>query len=188
MMNEVLKAIFDRRSNRAYSDVQLTEDELKTLIDVALASPTARNTQYWHFSVVQNQALLEEINDELARLMEANRPQGQRGRFNESGFQVFYHAPTVFFISTPIDSDSAFTEIDAGIASENLAIAAQGMGLGSVILGLPRIALLGEKEAYFNEKLGVPEGYRFSIAVAVGHPTLGKEAHPIGENKVTVIR
>ena len=187
-MNEVLKAIFDRRSNRGYSDVQLTEDELKTLIDVALASPTARNTQYWHFSVVQNQALLGEINDELTRIMEANKPEGQRGRFNEKGFHVFYHAPTVFIISAPLQSDSGFTQIDAGIAAENLAIAAQGMGLGSVILGLPKMVFEGEKEARFNAKLGIPEGYRFAIAVSVGHPTLSKEAHPIGENKVTIIR
>ena len=53
-MNEVLNAIQARRSTRGFSDVQLTDAELQVLVDAALASPTARNTQMWHFSVVQN--------------------------------------------------------------------------------------------------------------------------------------
>ena len=53
-MNEVLKAIQDRRSTRGFNDVQLTDGQLKALIDAALAAPSARNSQMWHFSVVQN--------------------------------------------------------------------------------------------------------------------------------------
>ena len=186
-MNEVLKAIFDRRSIRSYSEVQLTEEELNTLIDVALASPTARNCQAWHFSVVQNQALLDEIHADLTKIMEARNPQGRRGRFDEAGFQVFYRAPTVFFISIA-EEGNRFAEIDAGIAAENLAIAAQGMGLGSVILGLPKDVFMSEREGYFNEKLGIPAGYHFAIAVSIGHPTMTKEAHPIGPDKVNIVR
>ena len=60
-MNEVLKAIQERRSTRGFNDDQLTDEQLQALIDAALASPTARNTQMWHFSVVQNRELLDEI-------------------------------------------------------------------------------------------------------------------------------
>ena len=44
-MNEVLKAIQDRRSTRGFNDVQLTDGQLKALIDAALAAPSARNSQ-----------------------------------------------------------------------------------------------------------------------------------------------
>ena len=67
-MNEVLKAIQDRRSTRGFSDVQLTEEQLSALMDAALASPTARNTQYWHFSFVQDQKILDEMNEDLTRI------------------------------------------------------------------------------------------------------------------------
>ena len=60
-MNEVLKAIHERRSTRGFNDVQLTEEQLQTLMDVALASPTARNTQMWHFSFVQNKEALAQF-------------------------------------------------------------------------------------------------------------------------------
>lgn len=187
-MNEVLKAIHDRRSNRGYSEAQLTEEQLQALIDAALASPTARNTQYWHFSAVQNQALLDEMNADITAIRTANLPEGQRGRFNESGFHVFYHAPTVFFISIPRECDNRFAEIDAGIAVENIAIAAQGLSLGSVIVGMVKDVFLSDREEYYNKALGVPEGYRYAIAIAVGNPTLSKEAHPIGEGKITIVR
>ena len=65
-MNEVLKAIQDRRSTRGFSDVQLTDAELQALVDAALAAPTARNAQSWHFSVVQNQELLDAFCREAA--------------------------------------------------------------------------------------------------------------------------
>ena len=187
-MNEVLKAIQARRSTRGFTDEQLTEEQLNALIDAALAAPTARNLQYWHFSVVQNQKLLDELNDDLARILAARLPEGQRGRFEDKGFHVFYHAPTVIFISVPRESDNRFAQVDAGIAVENIVLAAQGMGLGSVIIGMVMDVFLSEREEYYNKALGIPEGYRFAIAAVVGHNTVTKEAHPIGENKVTIIR
>ena len=68
-MNEVLKAIRDRRSIRSYEPEQITDEQLQALLDAALQSPTARNTQQWHFSVVQNRALLDEFSAEDARLI-----------------------------------------------------------------------------------------------------------------------
>lgn len=177
-MNEVLKAIQDRRSTRGFNDVQLTEEQMQALMDAALASPTARNTQMWHFSFVQNQELLAEFNAELAAIMK-NDP-------NE--FNVFYHAPTVIFISRPAQCDNSFVEVDCGIACENIVLAAQGMGLGSVIVGLPKMLFQSERGEYYNRAFGFPEGYQFSIGIVVGNNTVTKDAHPIGENKISVIQ
>ena len=41
-MNEVLKAIRDRRSIRSYEPEQITDEQLQALLDAALQSPTAR--------------------------------------------------------------------------------------------------------------------------------------------------
>lgn len=187
-MNEVMKAILDRRSTRGFNDVQLTEEQLQTLIDAALASPTARNTQMWHFSVVQNKELLDQFNKELAELIASRLPEGARGRFEENDFHVFYNAPTVIFISRPVECDNRFVEVDCGIACENIVLAAQGMGLGTVIIGMAKDLFLSERGAYYNEAFGFPEGYEFSIAVVVGNNTVTKEAHPIGEDKVNIVR
>lgn len=183
-MNEVLKAIQDRRSTRGFSDVQLTEEQLQALIDAALASPTARNTQMWHFSVVQNKELLDQFCHEAAQMLAAGKPAGR----DTEEFHMFYHAPTVIFISRPIECANRFVEVDCGIACENIALAAQGMGLGSVIIGMAMDLFLSERGEYYNKAFGIPEGYRFSIGIVVGNNTVTKEAHPIGENKVNIVK
>lgn len=187
-MNEVLKAIQDRRSTRGFSDVQLTDAELQALVDAALAAPTARNAQSWHFSVVQNQELLDAFCREAAERMRNSMPAGSRGRFDSDSYHLFYHAPTVIFISRPEECANSFADIDCGIACENIAIAAQGLGLGSVIIGLAKDLFLSERGEYYNRAFGFPEGYRFAIAIVVGHNTVTKEAHPIGEGKVNYVK
>ena len=187
-MNEVLKAIRDRRSNRGYSDVQLTETELQALLDAALQAPTARNTQLWHFSVVQDRGLLEQFSEDYAAMMAAKLPEDVRNRFADGKFHLFYHAPTVIFISRPTDCANRFVEVDCGIACQNIALAAHSMGLGSVIVGMPMDLFLSEKGKSYGKAFGFPEGNQFSIGIAVGHPTMTKDAHPVGEGKVNIVR
>lgn len=63
---DVLQAIATRRSHRAYKADQIPEDVLKQILTAGLQSPSARNHQPWHFSVVQNAALIREVHDEAA--------------------------------------------------------------------------------------------------------------------------
>ena len=175
-MNEVLKAIHERRSTRGFNDVQLTEEQLQTLIDAALASPSARNTQMWHFSFVQDKAVLDKFRTFMAE------------KIGKPGMDPFYGASTAVFISRPAQCDNRFVEVDCGIACQNIVLAAQSMGLGSVIIGMVVEAFLSDKGDEFAKAVGMPEGHQFSVAIVLGHNTVTKEAHPIGENKVTVIK
>ncbi len=177
----VLQAISDRRSHRAYKPEQLPEDVLNQILRAGLESPSARNHQPWHFSVVQDAGLIQEIHDEAAEVM------GKEGspRFADPGFQMFYHAPTVVFLFG--EKEFSWTQVDCGIAVENMALAAEGLGVGSVILGLPRPAFMGEKADELRKRLQCPEGYDFVIALALGYSTDTKEAHDLREEKISRI-
>ena len=184
-MNQTLSLIASRRSHRAYEKTPLTREQLDALLQAAVQSPSGLNNQPWHFTAVMDQDLLEEIN-RATRENAMKRDASQRSpRFADDAFQVFYHAPAVIFISG--DPDSFWTRIDCGIAVENIALAAESMGLGSVILGLPREAFQTEKAPYFREKLCFPAGWDFVIAIAVGTPADDKPAHAVKENKITII-
>jgi nitroreductase len=154
MGNPVLSAIAERRSIRAYQDRKLGREEIDTLLTAAREAPSAANRQPWHFSVVQNQAILREINEEASRVME--KDQGD----------IFYKAPLAIFLSC--DASSRWGRLDCGIAVENIALAAHALGLGSVILGRPEAAFTGPRGAYFNQLLKFPEGHSFAVAIAVG--------------------
>ena len=184
-MNETQRSIMERRSTRGFSETALTQTEIQTLIDAALASPTACNYQDWHFIFLSNRELMRSFSAEYREmLLKTLSPDARNAKTN---YDVFFGAPLVVFITLPETPRSRFAEVDAGIAVENLALSAQGMGLGSVILGRPRDVLDGENGKDWAQRLGFPEGHRFAIAIAIGHNTVSKDAHPIGEGKVSFV-
>ncbi len=186
MMNPVLEAISLRRSVRGYLPDQITDAQRDALIQAALESPSAVDRQPWHFTVVQNRALLTSINEAAARQAMKDPASYAANRFSQPGYDVFYGAPTVFFLSLDKSAPSGYY-VDAGIAAENIVLAAMGLGLGSVILGMPREAFFSEKGDEFRKALDFPENYDFVIAVAVGQGTVTKPAHEHKPGRVSII-
>ena len=185
MNNETLALISARRSHRAYEKTPLTQEQLDALLKAAVESPSAVNRQPWHFTVVRNQELLDRMNKAVWEQMMKRDAQKRSPRFADGNFHVFYHAPTVIFISGM--PDNLYTPIDGGIAVENIALAAESMGLGSVILGMPRDAFAGDQAEEFKKALQFPAGWDFVIAIAVGVPADTKEAHPVKEDRVSYV-
>ena len=179
---DVLEAISRRRSHRAYRQDQLPEEVLSAILRAGLEAPSATNRQPWHFSVVQDPALIQEVHDEAAKAM------GRVGspRFNDPDFQMFYHAPTVVFLFG--EKSFSWTQVDCGIAVQNMALAAEGLGVGSVILGLPLPAFRGDQADRLRERLQCPEGYDFVVAIALGYAEDAKDPHGLRQEKISRIQ
>lgn len=175
-MKDVLSAIRERSSTRGYTEQMLAKEEIDALVAAALQAPTAANRQEVHVTVVGGgHPVLEKIEEEMRKSL---------ARTPDHNF--YYGAPTVLFLSA--DSAFAWSAVDAGIAVQNVSLAAEGMGLGSLIIGCIRGAMAGERKAEFAKALGFPEGYAFEVAVAVGHKAVCKEPHAYSaERNVTVI-
>ena len=181
-MNEVLNAIHERRSHRAYSSEKLTEEQISILLNAAVASPSAVNRQPWHFTMVENQEIIDRVHSAaIAEMMKL--PEEKRSpRLRDSSFHMFYHAPAVLFISGL--KDNHWTQVDCGIACQNVVLAAESIGLGSVILGMPRAAFAGNEADELRKLLKFPETHDFVIAIGLGIPTDTKPAHPVNEGKI----
>ncbi|MBO4390592.1 MAG: nitroreductase family protein [Lachnospiraceae bacterium] len=165
-------AIRQRSSTRGYTEEKLTDEEVKKILEAGLMAPTATNRQEIHFTVVSGDS-------EILKELEADKNGLRNGADPRGNF--YYCAPTVFFLS----AETAFhwSEVDAGIAVQNMALMAEALGLGSVIIGCVNDALHGEKAAYYAKALAFPEGYDFKIALAVGHKKVTKEPHTYDEAK-----
>ena len=185
MSNETLALISSRRSHRAYEKTPVTPEQMDLILRAAVESPSAINRQPWHFTVVRNQKLLDEMNEAVWQQMMKRNPEARSPRFQDRDFHVFYHAPAVIFISGM--PENPYTPIDAGIAVENIALAAESLGLGSVILGMPRDAFAGENADRFRRELKFPEGWDFVIAIAIGSPADTKDAHPVKEDRISYV-
>lgn len=165
-MSNVIEVIEKRSSTRGYTEEPLTNEELTALIQAGLQAPTAANKQEIHFTVLKgDHPILKEIEDEKNRLRDISTPE----------HNFYYEAPTVIVLSA--DKDYKWSPLDAGIAVENIALAAEGLGLGNLIIGCIYDALRGEKREYFSDALQFPENYEFEIAIAVGHKAVAKEPH-----------
>jgi nitroreductase len=185
MNNQVLTAIDQRRSIRAYTAEQVTREQLDLLLSAALSSPTARNTQSWHFTAVQKREVIERIDRAAIEQLKRGADENQLARLNQPGYTLFHGAPTVIFISAV--SAARYAVVDCGIAVQSIALAAYSLGLGSVILGMPRAAFEGPEKASLEKELEFPKGAEYQIAIAIGNPAAGKEKPAVEPGRVTVI-
>jgi nitroreductase len=176
MQNEVMATIQKRSSARAYSAEAPTQEELDTILKAGLMAPTGMNQQEIRFTVVKgDNPILAELDEEKRRL---------RGQ-EKQPHNFYYEAPVVIFLSA--EDGFKWSRTDAGIAVENMALAAESFGLGNLIIGCVYDALHGEKQGYFSKKLQIPEGYSFEIALAVGHKTDNKAPHEYDYDKQVTI-
>lgn len=169
-MNEVLNVIKSRRSVRKYCHEQISEESLNLIIEAGVYAPTAHNEQPWHFTVIQNQEMLQHINKKVRELMAKSDVEWIQRIGSNPKFQVTYNAPTLIIVSGR--KDAMAWRADCAAAIQNMLIAAESMNIGSVWLGLMRFLFQEEREF---SKLGIPEGYQPYYGVALGFKANEKE-------------
>jgi nitroreductase len=149
-----LETIFARRSIRKYTAEPVTEEEEKTLLEAAMAAPSASNKKPWHFLVVRDRKTLDalaEAHPHAAMLKTATL--------------------CVAVCGDPEPSGEYWIQ-DCAAATENLLLAATALGLGTCWLGVhPRQP---RKEAV-RPVLGVPDHLEILNLIAVGRPDETKE-------------
>lgn len=153
MSKELIQTIFARRSIRRYTDEPVSEDDIKTLLEAAMAAPSANNSQPWRFVVVTGREILD-------ALAEAH-PYGK---------MLFQATLGIAVCGDP--AVSAYWEQDCSAATENLLLAATALGLGAVWLGVhPR----EDRVAAVRRVLGIPENIVPLNLLSIGHPAETKE-------------
>lgn len=184
-MNQVLETIKTRSSIRAYKSEPLTGEQKKILQDAALAAPSAVNRQPYKFIFINNKAIIQEIEQDVVNYFVAKNDEATVERMRSRNNKVLYDAPTVIVIV--IEGNNSYAKVDAGIAVQNIALAAKSIGLDSVIVGMPGVIFNGEKADYWRERLNVPEGYVYGIGIAVGHANMEKAPHDPEPSKISTI-
>lgn len=186
-MNEVIQNILNRRSVRVYSEDQITPEDLDLVIQSGLFSPSACNRQPWHFTVVQNREILNELNIESKKIM-AN---GDNELFKKMGenekYDIFYNAPSVIIISG--EKGALVPETDCAAATENMILAAESLNIGTCWVGLVTYSFKSEKAEEYTKKLEIPEGYEPYYAITLGYKKFpNPKPQPRRENTVNYVK
>lgn len=58
---DAMEAVFNRRSIRKYSKRTIDEKIINQLLDAGFCAPSAGNQQPWHFIIVYERRILDEI-------------------------------------------------------------------------------------------------------------------------------
>lgn len=186
-MNDVLKAIFERRTVRDFKPDQIKNEDLKMILEAGHQAPSAWNRQPWHFTVVQKKSLLDRIVDSAREPLKSSEMAKAMPWLVAPTFHYFYHAPTVIWISGQTSNENASG--DCAIAVMNMVYAAQSLGLQSCVVITVLPAFETEEGPGFIKELGIPEGFKLLYALALGYTSKPlPSAAPRKENFVNFIK
>ena len=186
-MNETIETILNRRSVRVYSDEQIKSEDFELILKAGLYSPSACNSQPWHFTVVQNKDILNTLNLETKiELLNCDNEYFQNFARNER-YDIFYNAPAVIVISG--EKAALVPQTDCAAATENMILAAESLGIGTCWIGLVTYLFRGEKATEYYQMLNIPEGYEPYYAITLGYKKIANpKPQPRRENTVNYIK
>ena len=158
-MDERLEIIFARRSIRRYTGKPVTEDEITSLLEAGMAAPSANNRQPWHFVAVTDKNVLKALAD-----------------MHPYGKMLANAALAIAVCGDPSISD--WWVQDCSAATENILVAAAGLGLGGVWLGCHGRP---EREQAIRDLLGIPSDPGSAeigvlCLISIGHPGESRKA------------
>ena len=146
-----MNAIFKRVSVRQFEEKEVPNGLIVKILRAAMAAPSAVNQQPWEFFVTTD----KEIISKLARVTPYATPAK--------------NAPVVIVpcyrtndLSVPV-----MAQIDMAIATENILLEVEELGLGAVMLG---IAPIEDRMKAVEEILNLPENFRAFTIIPVGYP------------------
>jgi nitroreductase len=152
---EVLDMMNHVRQARQYEDQDVTDEQLNALLEAARWTGSSRNTQPWHFIVVNHE-------EQLKAISELRTP-------------INWVAEAPLAIAIVLDGEAEVSEAyDEGRVTERLMIAAHAMGLGG------GIAWFGGPDLQAEAKriLDIPEKHGARSVVAIGHPRSVRDPRP----------
>lgn len=160
---DVFEAISVRRSVRSYADRAIPEDVLARLCQAMHSAPSACNLQPWHFVLVADKRLRQQI----AKV---------------ASDQMWIAAAPILVVACGLPGQAYqymggqhnSVDIDVAIAIDHLALAAVAEGLGTCWIG-------AFPELEVKRLLGIPDGVKVVTMTPLGYPATADLHRPVNQ-------
>lgn len=161
-MNSFLSLAKQRQSDRAFDPGRPVEKEkLQRILDAACIAPSACNSQPWHFIVVDDPELKNQVADATSsRVLGINHFTKQA----PVHIVVVEEKPNLSAGFGSWVKDKNFAHLDVGITAAHIVLAAEDEGLGSCIIGW-------FDEVKMRKLLNIPSGKRVLLDIVIGYST-----------------
>ena len=147
---DAIENICTRRSVRHFGPNPVPDEEVDILLRAAMQAPSAGNAQPWHFVVITDRAVLDEV-----------------PKFHTSA-EFIMEAPLAILVCA--DENVARPgrwQLDCSTAAENMLLAAHARGLGACWIGIQPDPVRIEG---VNHLFGLPPQVHPLCLIAVGYP------------------
>lgn len=197
-LEEIERLVKTRRSVRLYKKDDVPDDIIAKLVDLAHWAPSGMNAQPWKFIVIKDRSLIEEIRKTtvawmaflqkiftrpgvhwrcmkllfrvfmpgMYKTIEPRVLQGMRALTEIKNTDVLLKAPVVIIILGNNGSSTALEDCSA--ATQNIALAAHAMGLGSCWLGFAEKFIPYSRS--LKKRLGIGGDWFLATVSVVGYP------------------
>jgi nitroreductase len=195
--NDTINSIFGRRSCHAFSDRKITDDEVETIYRAGCYAPNSGGRQPWHFTFIRDEGWLDDLGRWVGIahdtvFLEKNPyakdvvpgvpvdshdgrapkiiPKGVKPMLSGSEPKDYRHnAPLIVIVSgNPKLSPNCF--YDGILATENMYIAAESLGIKSLFWGIGLKDAVNLPEAKEKLKDVIPEDFRIISVSLFGYP------------------
>jgi len=192
---DLIKAIMERKSIRAFKPDPVSREKVKEVLDIAINAPSAINLQPWEFTVVMGEEKAR-LSRKLVKLYREKQISCSPGNvkpladsFTRRGvasfelmnpileqlgtdFNRFINEGSCNFYGAPtaiiLCLDNAFSKarlVDIGIVLGFITLTAYSLGLGTCPIGL-----INAYEDDIKELLNIPDNKDVVIGIALGYP------------------
>lgn len=206
----LVRLMRNRRSCRNFEEAPVDRAVLEDLVKIGTTAPSGTNSQLWTFTVLPDRGAVEALGAEISEFFRkinklSENPVarfysrlflkdalGQYYRefhgsvtealkeYDETGRDRLFHgAPAVIVIGS-LKGASCPAE-DALLASQNILLAAEAMGLGTCLIGFA-VEAMGNAPA-IKETIGIPRKEKVYSVIALGHPELAYP-RPAGRRRI----
>ena len=173
---EFYNNVLDDPTNAYFTSEPVKLEDLKTMALAGVNSPSAMNSQPWHFTIVNNKSKLEKIGSAMKEMMGNMKPpagmkpgNGPTTNVNDEARKAGKIAPAKADISTVpaciIISCKKGNEYDAGLATTNISQMARLLGYATKIVSSPKEAI---KTDEMKKEYGVPDDMDVVGVVLIG--------------------
>jgi nitroreductase len=155
MTNPILETIRERRSILRFKSTPVSDAKLNLVLEAGRWAPSLGNSQPWRFIVINNKEIKERMSIVVSTFFSLS----------------IKDAPICIATCVNPKKDSFHFIEDGAIATQNMALAAQSIGLGTSWIGV--FSLLNEKnstERKLKEILKIPNEWRLISILPLGTP------------------
>jgi nitroreductase len=150
----VINNIITRTSIRAYDARPVEDAKIETILRAGMAAPTAVNLQPWKFVVIKDKQTLKAISENFRSMKMAEN----------AALAIVVCGDMELTLK---EDAKDFWVQDVSAATENMLLAAHGLGLGAVWCGIYPVQ---ERVKALSELLNLPENIIPLNVVPIGYP------------------